>query len=744
MEQQLNTKLFYIANLNCGGCVKKVEKLFESDTSITDKAINLAARSLWVESNLNTEEIMKKLSSVGFDAQPIQSDRPKEEDKQNSRNDKKKFKRAALLSLMGFGLMLAMQIKSVPAIDQPIWIYYTAFIALLIGWGGQHIYKDAFRSLYHMRPNMNSLVGLGTLSAFVFSTYSIFMAQTKGLTPNLHVYFESSLLILGFVNFGQALEARARRKANKAMNKLIYLTPELARRIRGTEEMTVPVAELSKGDKVKILAGERFPVDGEIIEGASDVSETFFTGEPDAIYKEVEQKVLAGSLNHTASLLVKVERSGHATEAARIIQLIQKAQGDKPRIARKADAIAAIFTPIILAIAATTAFIWFSLTGDMDKSFTTALAVLVIACPCALGLATPISVVLSMSKAANQGLLFRSAAALEKLPDVDTIVFDKTGTLTEGNPSIQSIQLEKGVSEKRVLHLAKILEAQSTHPLAPAFTKGKELTEEDNASVENHKTEAGLGVSATIKGKECFIGSAKMMQHHDISFNSEVVEVLTRKGETVIILAEQGKALAYFGLKDALRPSAIKTIKYLQSKNYEIVMLSGDNKGAVSDICNTLEIKTFLSGVTPNEKLKWIGNAQKQGKKVMMVGDGMNDAPALKRSYVSLAMGTGAGTAIEAADITIKSHNLWTVPTALELGQATVKNVKQNLFGAFVFNSLAIPFAAGALYPLTGMLLSPAIAGLAMALSSVTVVASASRMRLWKAPVFKEKIKPVA
>ncbi len=730
--QEKNKFQFYVSDMHCGGCVRKVEACFNDNEAVS---VNLASRSLWVETEDTADAIITRIKNKGFTAQKIEP----EQNRKTSKEDHSLFKKSALLIISGFAFMFAMLMHSLPPLNSPIWLMLTALTLGLMLLLYKEVYVDAFKSFKYLRPNMNSLVGLGTLSAFIFSAYHIYLVQVlKQDVSGMPIYYESALLILGFIAFGQGLEARARRKAQKAMERLLYLTPQTAKRLIGTEEKIVPIDEIEKNDKVKVLAGERIPADGIIIEGTSDVSETFFTGEPGATYKEPEDKVLAGSLNHTGTLLIKVTHTGQATEASRVIHLIHKAQSEKPQIARTADSIAAVFTPIILVIATATAAIWLYQTGQVTIAFTTALSVLVIACPCALGLATPISVVLSMSQAAHYGLIFRRASALEKLPKITRIIFDKTGTLTKGEPSIASFHPEEDTNPQEIKEICYALQKESKHPLALAFT---DFGVESAKAVEQMQTLSGMGIYGVVNNNTYYLGNPKLMQKYNINYKSELADVLTRKGETLVILANNEQAIAYFGVQDKIRDDAPKTIEYLKEQGYQISLLSGDNAGAVKEFCTKVGIKDFKAGLSPADKLAEIANYQKQKQKVLMVGDGINDAPALKMADCSIAMGTGTDTAIEAADITLKGHNLWSVIFALELGKACLKNIKQNLFGAFIFNSLAIPVAAGVFYPFTGWLLNPALAGAAMALSSVTVVLSASRMRLWKAPVYKKTYK---
>jgi Cu+-exporting ATPase len=597
---------------------------------------------------------------------------------------------------------------------------------------GGHFYTSAWKSLKNRTATMDTLVALGTGAAWLYSMSVNVWPQWFPMEAR-HLYYEASAMIIGLINLGHMLEARARQRSSKALERLLDLTPPTARVVTDDGEKSVPLAEVQPGMMLRLTTGDRVPVDGEITQGDAWLDEAMLTGEPIPQQKSQGDAVHAGTVVQDGSVLFRASAVGSHTTLSRIIRMVRQAQSSKPEIGQLADKISAIFVPVVVGIALLSAAIWYVFGPAPQIVYTLVIAttVLIIACPCALGLATPMSIISGVGRAAEFGVLVRDADALQRASTLDTIVFDKTGTLTEGKPQVVAVSTA-GIAQEDALRLAAALEQGSSHPLARA------ILDKANASalpqVSNFRTLRGLGVSGEADGHALLLGNQALLNENgvDTSALEEELKAQASRGATPVLLAVDGKAAALLAVRDPLRQDSVDALQRLHRAGYRLVMLTGDNPTTANAIAKEAGIDEVIAGVLPDGKADAIKNLQSQGRQVAMVGDGINDAPALAQADVGIAMGGGSDVAIETAAITLMRHSLMGVADALAISKATLRNMKQNLLGAFVYNSLGIPVAAGILWPLTGTLLNPVVAGAAMALSSITVVSNANRLLRFK------------
>jgi Cu+-exporting ATPase len=553
-----------------------------------------------------------------------------------------------------------------------------------------------------------------------------------------HAYFEAAAIIIALINFGAALEMRARGKTSEAIKRLIGLQPRTARVVRSGIEADVAIEDVGLDETLRVRPGERIAVDGEILEGHSSVDESMLTGEPAPVQKQRGDEVVAGTINTSGTFLFRARRIGKETVLAQIIEMVRAAQSSKPAIGRLADRVASVFVPTVLIIAVATFLAWFYF-GPPGQSTTlalvTAMTVLIIACPCALGLATPISIMVGIGKAAEAGILIRNGDALQQAGRLDTIVLDKTGTVTEGRPSVSEIILAGRWQEEELLRWSASVEKGSEHPLAEAIMSAAADRKISLTAAENFSAIAGHGVSAVIDGQQVLLGNRQLMQELDVDIGAvaDAASKLTHKAHTPVFVAVDGEMAGVIGIADAIKEDSKAAIRRLRGMGLKVVLLTGDNEATATAVARQVGIEQVVADVLPQDKASRVAQLQHLGERVGMVGDGINDAPALAGADVGFAIGTGTDVAIESADITLMGGSLHGVPDAINISRATVRNIKQNLFGAFVYNSLGIPIAAGVLYPFIGVLLNPMIAGGAMALSSLTVVSNANRLRFFKA-----------
>jgi len=606
-------------------------------------------------------------------------------------------------------------------------------------WGGWPFFRKFALSLKNRSPNMYTLIGLGVALAYVFSLAAVF---APGLFPQefqeqsgqVGAYFEAAAVIVTLVLLGEVMQLRALGETSRAIRELLALAPNTALRIEADgREVEVPLAEVQVGDKLRVRPGEKVPVDGTCIEGSSNVDESMITGEPVPVPKKPGDRVTGATINGKGTLVIRAERVGADTLLSQIVHMVAQAQRTRAPVQRLADLVAAYFVQTVIAIAILTALVWgfFGPEPRLTYAVVNAVAVLIIACPCAVGLATPISITVAMGQGAINGILFRNAEAVEKLREIDTLVVDKTGTLTLGSPRLVDLVVEPGITEGEALLLIASLERASEHPLAQAIVKGAEDRGLRLSAVENFESVTGQGVRGDIGGRKVAVGSRRFMESQGTVAASlaDKADALRTRGKTALYAAVDGRAVAVIAVADPIKETTPEAIKTLQSEGVRVVMLSGDSRKTAEAVGRQLGIDEVIAEVLPEQKVDVIKSLQARKRSVAMAGDGINDAPALAQANVGIAMGTGTDVAIESGSVTLVKGDLRGIVKAIRLSRATMRNVKQNLFFAFVYNALGIPIAAGALYPFFGLLLSPIFAGAAMAMSSVSVVTNALRLR---------------
>ncbi len=620
------------------------------------------------------------------------------------------------------------------------WIWLELVLATpVVLWGGWPFFLRGWRSIVTRNLNMFTLIGLGVGVAYFYSVVAAlfpdsFPASFRGEGGAVDVYFEAAAVITTLVLLGQVLELRARRQTGAAIRALLGLAPKTARLIRedGTE-VDVPLDEVKVGDRLRVRPGEKIPVDGIVLEGRSSVDESMITGEPMPVEKQPGEHVTGATVNGTGSLVVRAERVGSDTLLAQIVQMVAEAQRSRAPIQKLADLVAGYFVPIVVGVAALTFVVW-SLWGPeprMAHALVNAVAVLIIACPCALGLATPMSVMVATGKGATMGVLFKNAEAIEQMRTVDTLVMDKTGTLTEGKPRLVTVEAAEGFDKDEVLQLAASVERGSEHPLAAAIVKGAEERNVRLVASEEFESITGKGVRGRVEGRQVALGNRKLLDELKLDPDGLVsrAEAMRREGQTAMFVAVDGRVAGLLGVADPIKPTTPEAIRQLHEEGIRVVMLTGDSRTTAEAVAERLKIDEVIAEVLPEDKANIVKKLQQEGRFVAMAGDGINDAPALAQAQVGIAMGTGTDVAMESAGITLVKGDLRGIVRARLLSRATMRNIKQNLFFAFIYNSLGVPVAAGVLYPFFGILLSPIIAAAAMSFSSVSVVGNALRLR---------------
>ncbi|QQE92323.1 copper-exporting P-type ATPase CopA [Providencia rettgeri] len=724
--------------MTCASCVSKVQKALNSVPGVENARVNLAERSALVTGTAVPEDLINAVIKAGYGAEIIQDEAKRRERQQEvAQGNMRRFRwQSALALALGIPVMVwGMMGDNMVLTEQnhTIWLTIGLLTLAVMVFAGGHFYRNAWQSLKNGSATMDTLVALGTGAAWL---YSIVVNIWPEWFPDQarHLYYEASAMIIGLINLGHALEQRARQRSSKALERLLDLTPPTARVVTEQGEVDMPLEQVTKGMVLRLATGDRVPVDGEIIEGEVWLDEAMLTGEPIPQQKSKGDQVHAGTVVQDGTVLFRAAAVGSQTTLARIIYLVRQAQSSKPQIGQLADRISAVFVPIVVAIALISGAIWYFVgpAPQITYALVITTTVLIIACPCALGLATPMSIISGVGRAAEFGVLVRDADALQQASELDAIVFDKTGTLTEGMPQVTDIHVFNGYEQDTALQLAASLENGSNHPLARAvLARAKGLTLPTN---EQFRTLAGLGVSAIINGQTILLGNQKLLTQNNIDTRDieETLHQQATQGVTPVMLAVDGKVAALLSIRDPLREDSISALSRLHKQGFRLVMLTGDNPVTANAIAKEAGIDEVIAGVMPDGKSAAIEALQAKGHKVAMVGDGINDAPALARADVGIAMGGGSDIAIETASITLMRQSLHGVADAVSISKGTLRNMKQNLFGAFVYNTLGIPIAAGILYPITGTLLNPVVAGAAMALSSITVVSNANRLLRFK------------
>ncbi|MDD1628911.1 MAG: heavy metal translocating P-type ATPase [Methylococcaceae bacterium] len=728
-----------ILGMRCAGCVSAVEGALAAVDGVTSVSVNFADHSAMVKGNIDPEALKQAVKDAGYDAAVMEGlEDPAEQEQQELQRYRNLMKKASVAGSFGALLMLAEHYSWLPEIGstagQQVWPEIALITLSIMVYSGWHFYSGAIKSLSLGQANMDTLIALGTGSAWLYSCIVIDYSDTL---PTLakHAYFEAAVVILAFINLGTALETMARGKTSSAIRQLIGLQPRTARVVRNGEEMDIPIEEVGLGETLRVRPGEKIAVDGVLLEGHSTMDESMLTGEPIPVEKSVGSEVVAGTMNQTGSFLFQATRIGRDTALAQIIKSVRQAQSSKPEIARLADKISSVFVPAVVAISVLTFLVWYAFGPDpsLGYAFVTSMTVLVIACPCALGLATPISVMVAVGRAAQSGILIRKGDALQTAGKLTCLILDKTGTVTEGRPIVSTIEAIDDYTEENVLQLAASIESGSEHPLAAAILTAAENKQIKLEKAKHFEAIAGFGVTAQINEQNVIFGNKALMDTKGIKFTryNNRLENLSSLGQTPMLLAVNDKIVGIIAVSDPIKTDSAQAVQRLKNQNLRIIMVTGDNQITAHAIAKQAGIAEVRAQVLPQDKAAVVKELQQQGEIVGMVGDGINDAPALAQADVGLAIGTGTDVAIESADVVILQGSLLKVPEVIELSKATVINIKQNLIGAFFYNTISIPVAAGLLYPLFGVLLNPMIAGAAMAMSSLTVVTNANRLR-WK------------
>ncbi|HFQ7885602.1 TPA: copper-exporting P-type ATPase CopA [Enterobacter roggenkampii] len=726
-----------INGMSCASCVSRVQNALQAVPGVAQARVNLAERTALVMGSASAAELVQAVEKAGYGAEAIEDDAERRERQQETAiATMKRFRWQAIVALLvGIPVMVwGMMGDNMMVTDdnRTLWLVIGLITLAVMVFAGGHFYTSAWKSLKNRTATMDTLVALGTGAAWLYSMSVNVWPQWFPMEAR-HLYYEASAMIIGLINLGHMLEARARQRSSKALERLLDLTPPTARVVTDEGEKSVPLAEVQPGMTLRLTTGDRVPVDGKISQGEAWLDEAMLTGEPIPQQKSDGDAVHAGTVVQDGSVLFTASAVGSHTTLSRIIRMVRQAQSSKPEIGQLADKISAIFVPVVVGIALLSAAIWYFFGPAPQIVYTLVIAttVLIIACPCALGLATPMSIISGVGRAAEFGVLVRDADALQRASTLDTLVFDKTGTLTEGKPQVVAVTTA-GIAEEEALRLAAALEQGSSHPLARA------ILDKANASalpqVSNFRTLRGLGVSGEAEGHALLLGNQALLNENgiDTAALENELKAQASQGATPVLLAVDGKAAALLAVRDPLRQDSVDALQRLHRAGYRLVMLTGDNPTTANAIAKEAGIDEVIAGVLPDGKADAIKNLQRQGRQVAMVGDGINDAPALAQADVGIAMGGGSDVAIETAAITLMRHSLMGVADALAISKATLRNMKQNLLGAFVYNTLGIPIAAGILWPLTGTLLNPVVAGAAMALSSITVVSNANRLLRFK------------
>jgi Cu+-exporting ATPase len=733
-----------IDGASCASCVAKIEKALRILKGVESAEMNFAQRTVLVMGNVPDSTLISAIEIAGYNAKIDTSESEEqalnEKDETDARYFKKLIRDMSIALLLGVPLMIyGLTIGEMTVntnIERLGW--FTVGLATLgvMIFSGKHFYIGAWNSFKNQSANMDTLIALGTGTAWL---YSMVVVAVPALLPEMarHVYFEATAMIIGLINLGLALEVKARGKTSEAIKRLIGLQSKTARVIRDGKDIDIPIENVLLNDSVRVRPGEKISVDGLVTEGHTAVDESMLTGEPMPVEKAEGDKVVAGTINKSGSIVFKATRVGKDTALAQIISMVKRAQNSKPPIGRLADIIAAYFVPVIMIIAVLSALAWlnFGPAPSLAFAIVSATTVLIIACPCALGLATPMSVMVGIGKAAEAGVLIRNGEALQTASKITTMILDKTGTITEGAPKVTDVLLANKLTREEVLMLAASIEAVSEHPLAMAIVESAKEQGIEPQKVTDFASIAGQGVAAALDNSALLFGNEKLMTERGINIAAflDKAQAFAEEAKTPMYFAVNGELAAVIAVADPIKSDSINAIKRLHNNGIRIVMLTGDNRLTAKAIAEKVGISEYLAEVMPEDKVKKVAELQKEGEIVGMTGDGINDAPALAHANVGFAIGTGTDVAIESADITLMRGSLHGLVDAIAISQATLTNIKQNLFGAFIYNIAGVPIAAGVLYPFFGVLLSPVIAGAAMAFSSLTVVTNANRLRFFKA-----------
>lgn len=751
---ELKAYRFSIENMSCASCVGRVERSLSAISGVVSVTVNLAKEEAAVrvlDAAVSSADIAETASAAGYPAtlvtDPGATDATNDRKVEEAAHLRRMTLVAAVFTLpvfileMGSHLILALHSWIMNSLGMGVnWGIQFVLTTVVLAWPGRQFYLKGFPALFKGAPDMNSLVALGSSAAWGFSTVALF---APSLLPDgtRVVYFEAAAVIVTLILLGRFLEARAKGRTGQAIRKLVGLRAKTAQVERDGQLVELPVDDIVVGDLIQARPGEKIAVDGVVVKGASYVDESMITGEPIPVEKLADAEVVGGTVNGSGALMFRATKVGGETMLAQIIRMVEEAQGAKLPIQDLVNRITLWFVPAVMGVAALTFLTWLLVGPDPALSFAlvAAVAVLIIACPCAMGLATPTSIMVGTGRAAELGVLFRRGDALQTLNDVTTVALDKTGTLTEGHPELTDLTITKGFEEADVLRLVASVEAMSEHPIAAAIVRYAKQNGLALASIDDFSSITGFGVSAVIEGRKVFVGADRLMSREGIDLDAvkSVGETLGQEGKTPLFAAIDGQLAAVIAVSDPIKASTAEAIGALHDLGLKVAIITGDNKATAQVIAAKLGIDEVVAEVLPEGKVAAIERLQTGGSKVAFVGDGINDAPALARADVGIAIGTGTDVAIESADVVLMSGDLKGVVNALHVSQRTIRNIRQNLFWAFGYNALLIPVAAGVFYPVAGLMLSPALAAGAMALSSVFVLSNALRLR-WVAPELAE------
>ena len=742
-------KEYKLSGMTCAACAMTVEMAVKDLETVEDVSVNLATErlSLLPKAGFDSKQVLDAVAEAGYQAEEKGKDRPSHVSEESAMKAQElwKKKQELLILLLTALPLLYISMGSMVGLPLPSFLDHMAYplvfvlsqllLTLPAVWIGRGFYQRGFRNLIKRHPNMDSLIAVGTSAAFLYSLYSVSQVFL-GYHPFVHqLYFESVAVIIALVLLGKYLESSAKGRTSQAIQSLLELVPSQATVIRYGEAVTIDTEDIRVGDIIRIKPGERMPVDGLVTEGQTFVDESMMTGESVPIEKKVGDTITSATINQNGSIDYQASRVGSDTTLAQIVRLVEEAQGSKAPIAALADKISLYFVPIVLSLATLSALGWYFLAGEsLSFSLSIFVAVLVIACPCALGLATPTAIMVGTGKGAENGILIKSGQALEAAYQLDTIVLDKTGTITVGKPSLTDLLPLGAFNRSDLLQLIASAEQHSEHPLAQAILEAAQQEELDLLPVSYFEAIVGRGLSAQVEGKHLLVGNESLMKEKNIdssAFQEQLLE-LSKEGKTAMFVAVDGQLAGIIAVADEMKSSSLSAVQELQSMGLEVIMLTGDREETAKAIAQKAGIQKVIAGVLPDGKAAAIKNLQEAGKKLAMVGDGINDAPALVQADVGIAIGSGADVAIESADVVLMHSDLQDVVKAIKLSQATIRNIKENLFWAFAYNTLGIPIAMGLLHLFGGPLLNPMLAGLAMSLSSVSVVANALRLGRFK------------
>ncbi len=740
----IEERTFILEGMSCATCAKNIEDAISSLDGTEKAIVNFATEKMVVKfdkEKLSVAEIEKKVEEAGYKARlEIDNSVDDQAEKKQQEIDGiwKRFIYSAIFAVPVLYIAMAEMVGlptlgSLSPMGNPkLFSTVQLILVLPVLYLGRKFFSVGIRALLRRKPNMDTLVALGAGAAFLYSIYSTVLVYSGDEHAAMHLYYESAAVILTLITLGKYFEGVSKSRTTNAISKLVGLVPKTANLIKDGEEQVVAVDEISSGDILLVRPGEKVPLDGVVIEGRSTVDESMLTGESIPVEKDINSKVVGASINKTGVFKMKVTKVGKDTTLSQIIKLVEDAQNSKAPIAKLADKISGVFVPVVIGLALIAGILWY-FAGDATWSFSLKIiiSVLVIACPCALGLATPTAIMVGTGKGAEHGILIKSSEALQLAKEVDTVVFDKTGTLTEGKISVTNIVTFNNLSEENLLQLAASVEYLSEHPLGLAIVDEAKNRNIELLEVKDFSSLTGLGISSTVDGKSIFIGNEKLMLENNIVTKDSVekAEKYASEGKTPLFIAVDSELAGIIAVADQIKESSLKTVEKLHSLGLEVVMLTGDNRKTAQVIAEQLSIDKVVSEVLPEDKANEIKKLQAQGKKVAMVGDGINDAPALVQAEVGIAVGTGTDVAIDAADIVLMKPDLNSVVNAIVLSKKTIKNIKENLFWAFFYNVIGIPFAMGVFYIFGGPLLNPMLAGAAMSFSSISVVLNALRLK---------------